>query len=278
MARPKIRERKKQQVRQRILDVCAGLFRERGFDQTTIDEIAAAADISRQTFFNYFAGKDVVLAELGLLWLQAQGELTSRRTQSDPPASARENLRRAIGDQLAAIERDRDFMRLVFTRSGLFFPHGPQVGSPSDEPRLDRTRAFFAGVSAIVRAGQEAGRTRRDVPADQIAEMFIAVLVITIRLWLTEYWGDTGSLVERGLRAFDVLEEGLRVREGSETGAQEATAKDAERSAGKASAASGRKSGSREPRSRKPSSRSSSSRKAHGQKSSRTSRRGGKRP
>jgi hypothetical protein len=37
-------------------------------------------------------------------------------------------------------------------------------------------------------------------------------MVITIRFWLTGYWGGTESLVERGMRAFDVLEDGLRAR------------------------------------------------------------------
>lgn len=205
-----LRERKKQRVRRRILTVCERLFRARGFDETTIDDIVGEVEVSRQTFFNYFPGKQAVLAELGLLWLQEQGELARRGREATRPGSVREDFRQTLAAQLAAIERDRDFMRLVFTRSGVFFPHGPQVGSGADQPRLDRTRQFFAVVSRIVEAGQQAGRVRRDVPADQIAEMYVAVLVITTRLWLTDYWGDTGSLVERGMRAFDVIERGLR--------------------------------------------------------------------
>ena len=212
-AGPGLRERKKQRVRQRILDVCGRLFRERGFDETTIDDIVHEVGISRQTFFNYFPGKEAVLAELGLVWLREQGDLARRSRRGS--GSVRDGLRRAIRGQLAAIERDRDFMRLVFTRSGLFFPHGPRVGSPSDEPRLDHTRRFFAAISTLASAGQRAGRVRRDVPADQIAEMYVAVLVITTRLWLTGYWGDTGGLVERGMRAFGVLEDGLRARRGT---------------------------------------------------------------
>jgi AcrR family transcriptional regulator len=205
-----LRERKKQAARERILETCGRLFRTRGFDETTVDEIAREVEISRQTFFNYFPSKEAVLTELGLAWLRAQGELASRGRRRGHPESTREGLRRAILGQLAAIEKDREFMRLVFTRSGLFFPHGSHVGSAADEPRLDHTRAFMAMVAARVRVGQQAKRVRRDIDANQIAEMYIAVLTITTRLWLTDYWGERGDLVTRGRRALRVLEDGLR--------------------------------------------------------------------
>jgi AcrR family transcriptional regulator len=208
-----LRARKKKQVRDAILGVCGHLFRTRGFDQTTVDDIVGKVEISRQTFFNYFPGKEAVLAELGLAWLAAQGEQAHSGARSQRSARVMAGFRRVLREQLAAVQQDREFMRLVFTRSGLFFPHGPHVGSRADEPRLDRTRAFFAGFASLIRAAQDAGELRRDVPADQIAEMYVAVLVVTIRFWLTGYWGGTESLVERGMRAFDVLEDGLRTRQ-----------------------------------------------------------------
>jgi len=207
-----LRERKKEAVRERILVVCGRLFRGRGFDETTIDEIAREVEISRQTFFNYFPSKEAVLSELGLVWLRAQGELAKRGRRRGAREATPEGLREAILDQLAAIEKDRELMLLVFTRSGLFFPQGPHVGSAADEARLDHTRSFLAAVAARVRVGQKAKRIRRDIDANQIAEMYVAVLVITTRLWLTGYWGERGSLVERGRRALRVLEDGLRVQ------------------------------------------------------------------
>lgn len=53
-----LRERKKQESRQRISDVASALFFERGFDEVSVAEIAAAADVSKMTVFNYFPRKE----------------------------------------------------------------------------------------------------------------------------------------------------------------------------------------------------------------------------
>ena len=63
IAPPGLRERKRQQTRERLTRAAMALFLERGFEATTLDDIAAAADISRRSFFHYFASKeDVVFA------------------------------------------------------------------------------------------------------------------------------------------------------------------------------------------------------------------------
>ena len=58
-----LRARKRQETREKLTRAAMALFLERGFEATTLDDIVAAADISRRTFFHYFASKeDVVFA------------------------------------------------------------------------------------------------------------------------------------------------------------------------------------------------------------------------
>lgn len=56
-----LRERKRRETSQRISDAALELFLDKGYEATTLDEIAEAAGISRRTFFYYFESKDEIL-------------------------------------------------------------------------------------------------------------------------------------------------------------------------------------------------------------------------
>src|SRR5262249_9605513 len=56
-----LRDRKRERTRRALIDAAATLFERKGYDETTVAEIAAAADIGTRTFFSYFASKEDIL-------------------------------------------------------------------------------------------------------------------------------------------------------------------------------------------------------------------------
>ena len=65
---PTLRARKQQLVRDTIWKAATDLFAQKGFDETTVDDIALAAGISRRSFFRYFASKSDIMAHGMLLY------------------------------------------------------------------------------------------------------------------------------------------------------------------------------------------------------------------
>lgn len=92
-------ERKRQLVSNELTEAALQLLASRGYDAVTVDEIVAAAGVSRRTFFRYFASKeDVVVQFLADLGAGMRAELAARPGAERPSAA----LRHAVGAGLAA--------------------------------------------------------------------------------------------------------------------------------------------------------------------------------
>ena len=55
------RERKKEETRVSIIDCAVSFFREKGFQETSMEEIAEKSDVSKGTLYNYFENKESIL-------------------------------------------------------------------------------------------------------------------------------------------------------------------------------------------------------------------------
>src|SRR5205085_3655776 len=65
---PGRRERKKEETKRKIFEAATRLFAHKGFESTTIEEIATEADVSKGTFFNYFPKKEAIIRYLFDEW------------------------------------------------------------------------------------------------------------------------------------------------------------------------------------------------------------------
>ncbi len=202
-----LRDDKRVRVRGEILQVCARLFRRHGFEATSIADIAAGAKISRQTFFNYFAGKDAVVTELAIAWLKEQAELPSPDKLAKAVGAGKSVLaeaRRFVSAQARAIEADRTFMQLVIAHAA------PFGGGDGRTGQAEQGRNIFRGVAAIMRAGQASGEINPALDPQRVAEVYVSAMLMTVRLWLLGEWARGDTLVKRVNAAVDVLEGGLK--------------------------------------------------------------------
>ncbi|MER5649998.1 TetR/AcrR family transcriptional regulator [Streptosporangium sp. NPDC002524] len=93
-----LRDRKRARVRQALVDAAAELFERDGYDETTIADIAAAADIGTRTFFSYFASKEELLFPEGDARVRAAIEAIASRGPDDGPAEVLLRALRKVGD------------------------------------------------------------------------------------------------------------------------------------------------------------------------------------
>ncbi|MER5440520.1 TetR/AcrR family transcriptional regulator [Streptomyces sp. NPDC002790] len=96
---PGLRERKKQRTRQTLSETAVRLFMEKGYDNVSVAEVAAAAEVSKPTLFRYFASKeDLVLHQFADHEDEAARVVAGRGEGESPLAALRwhflEGLRR----------------------------------------------------------------------------------------------------------------------------------------------------------------------------------------
>jgi AcrR family transcriptional regulator len=161
-----LRERKKRETRQRLSDVATALFYARGFDAVTVEEIAAAANVSKVTVFNYFPRKEDLLFDRDEEMRQLLREALANKPKGQSPIDAL----RGLVDQLR--EQKNPFAR-VDSRTVRFWR--VVAASPSLQARLRE-----AGDEAVEWLARELAGPK----PDGITRLTAGVIVLT---WRTAY-------------------------------------------------------------------------------------------
>lgn len=190
-----LRERKKLRTRVAIRQATYRLIQEQGYEATTIEQIAEAAEVSPSTVFRYFATKeDIVLTdEYDPLMVAV---LRSRPLDEPPLESLRLTMREAL--MSFATAEDDELRR----RTRLM------VEVPAVRARMTETMSDTAKLLSQVLADRT-GRSADDLRI----RVFIAAVLGALRE-VTLYWGEhgqEGDLITMVDEALDTLEGGLRL-------------------------------------------------------------------
>ncbi|KYF56398.1 TetR family transcriptional regulator, partial [Sorangium cellulosum] len=180
---PGLRERKKERTRAQIIETAIDLFLKNGYEQTTLDEVLGAVEISRRTFFRYFESKeDLLIAWMDQL-IEVAREAIRARPPGEPPVEA---LRNAIRDTLGRLF-EGNLPRFVAVQR--FVAKTPAVRARQGERLGHCAEAICEPLAA--RMGLD---PRRDLAPRVLASCSIAIMQCAIEAWLAR--GATGDLLE----------------------------------------------------------------------------------
>jgi AcrR family transcriptional regulator len=192
---PGLRERKKQKTRWAIQEHALRLFAEQGYDATTVDQIAAAAEISPSTFFRYFRTKEDVVIED-----EYDNLMAGLAVAAPPEASPVEAMRRAIRSGFTAmgdedLRKMNERMRLIMSV--------PALRARSLENLLDSIDLLAEVI------GKRLARDPKDFPVRVVAGAVLGVLLAALRTWLDSDGGrNILELMDEGLAELDA---GLKI-------------------------------------------------------------------
>ncbi|MET8812982.1 TetR family transcriptional regulator [Streptomyces sp. NPDC004549] len=176
-----LRERKKRRTREALVRAALELFTTRGYERTTVDEIAEAVDVSQRTFFRYFAGKeDAAFAVQDMTEAHFVAAVRDRPPHEPPMVALRQAILEnwdAIRETVEAsvpVELYLRMYRMIGSTPALLAAHLRR--SASTEQTLARVLAEREGV---------------DVDTDPRPRLAVAVFCGVIRV--TEQQWSTGE-------------------------------------------------------------------------------------
>jgi AcrR family transcriptional regulator len=193
VAIPGLRERKKARTSQALEDAALELFSTKGFDATTIEEIADAVEVSPRTFFRYFASKEEVLFARDA---DRERDLAAFLAARPPGESSLEKLRAALLEWAADSEQDRQRM-LRRAKVALGTPSLAVAGLAHWQALED----VMLGALLAADPETDSSETRFAVAVS------FAALRFTVLAWLGD--GGTGDLPGMAAAALERLSRGL---------------------------------------------------------------------
>ena len=186
------RERKKRETRQRLMEAALRLFREQGYDATTVEQIAESADVAKGTFFNYFETKEAILPALAEWRLGQLNEalMPERGAPASPVARIKLALRLVAADPLS----DPAMARRLFA-----------AGMCHRDIRPGR--ALLNLLAEQVRQAQAAGEIRADLDPIYLGGVIRALFFQQVMMWHHGY--RPAPLPELLDAAVDLLLDGI---------------------------------------------------------------------
>lgn len=193
------RQRRSAEIRERLFRAALALFGEKGFAETTVEDITNAADVGKGTFFNHFPSKDHILLAFGEMQLAKLAEAVENARRNDVPMP---EFLRSLGVRMTQEPIRNPAIIRTLLQAYL-------STTPVRAAMMDLQKRVQALHTQIIELGQARGEIRDDLPATEIAQVFRQMIFGTLLVWSLH--GDA-TLHARMETAFDVLWTGMAPR------------------------------------------------------------------
>jgi AcrR family transcriptional regulator len=199
---PGRRQRRSAEIRERLFRAALSLFAEKGFAETTVEDITNAADVGKGTFFNHFPSKDHILLAFGEMQL---GKLEGAIEQARQTNAPMPDFLRGLGVRMTQEPARNPALIRVLLQAYL-------STTPVRAAMLDLQKRVHTLQTQMMQLGQDRGEIRKDLPAAELAHVFRQTIFGTLLIW--SLYGDS-TLQARIESAFDVVWTGLAPRQES---------------------------------------------------------------
>lgn len=171
-----IRETKKQETRKAIMQAAITLFSEKGFEKTSIEELARAAGIGKGTIYGYFQTKSDILHAFCEDELEnLHEELT---TNADREIPILQQMVSIYMSEFRHITENREFARLFMQETA--FPRDVDL-----ERHLANEDNYFKLLFPLLEKAQERGELRKDVELLYITGHFYGLYLLLVSAWFS---------------------------------------------------------------------------------------------
>jgi len=192
-----LREAKKENKRERILNAAIKLFSKKGFDQTSIDDITAQAKVAKGTFYSFFGKKGDVL----LYFVDREIETSRREIQRTISAQKTifDQLELVIFTYLKYIFRNKEFSRVLAKE------RFDTIGTRQNKNEL----LLIKALSQLIDQAKQRHEIKSCVDSHGMADMIFAIYTMYVIYWLNGFIKTKKECVRRIREVIHLIFDGV---------------------------------------------------------------------
>lgn len=184
-AAPSLSEAKQELVREAITNAALDLFFAKGFDDTTVEEIAQAAGVSRRSFFRYFSSKSDIIGQISVALGPFLSSAISAAPRTYSPMHVVHDAVLRVASAAADFPRTRQLLTITEAHPAARQAQLARNGEIEDQV----AQALAARMKAPANSG----------PPRLLASLTLSLVHVVLRLWLEQNSADVAEIAEQVL-------------------------------------------------------------------------------